>query len=57
MKKRARKLTKRERDVVRRTIAEEMGKFPQKQAVAVGISRARAIVEKERVAALVRKYT
>jgi hypothetical protein len=33
-----------------------MEKFPQKQAVAVGIARARRIAQDEKVAALVRKY-
>jgi len=47
-KTKKKKLTGRERDLASRYIAEEIetGKYPRKQALAIGISRARAASKK-----------
>jgi FixJ family two-component response regulator len=55
-KKTKKKLTKRERQLASRFIEEEYGHFPRKQAVAVGISRARREAERERMKAIIAKY-
>jgi hypothetical protein len=50
MKTKKRKLTAEERKLASRYIAEEIetGKYPHKQAIAIGISRARAGTKKAR---------
>ena len=50
MKTKKRKLTTKEKRLASRYIAEEIetGKYPRKQAIAIGISRARAGTKKAR---------
>lgn len=50
-KKKYPKLTPRERDLASEYIAEEVrtGKYPRAQAIAIGISRARAEVKKQQI--------
>jgi hypothetical protein len=50
MKTKKRKLTTKEKRLASRYIAEEIetGKYPRKQAIAIGISRARSTAKKAR---------
>jgi hypothetical protein len=58
-KKKQKRLTPRERELASRFIPQEhrARRYGRVQAVAVGISRAREQAERERVVALVKKYT
>ena len=56
-KKKLKKLTPRERELASRFIPQEFrAKYRGKQAVAIGISRARSQAEKERLDEIVSKY-
>jgi hypothetical protein len=52
------KMNRRAKEVSKRTVAEELetGKYPRRQAVAIGLSRARDEARHERAMATARKY-